>query len=237
MWNMMHNYRGKIDVEFMKMLIRFTWDGPDNPDMEEAARELNETKGGGGWDSRVGNMGNMYSAVMDLKEDKPGVFHLCTSAPSPLSEALTQHYWFFFRDPSYTFYELSLLATPAEIAQAAKHRASYDMYYANRAMLPLTIWDTPYAPLKQRFAEAVTESQKGDRLMQWAAKASGGKATEIYAKAIRCYTRCQARAKQVTESLTPPPRDPQDLGLGEWMGSWGDWTENPRDCSDAQADA
>ena len=143
MWNMMHNYRGKIDVEFMKMLIRFTWDGPDNPDMEEAARELNETKGGGGWDSRVGNMGNMYSAVMDLKEDKPGVFHLCTSAPSPLSEALTQHYWFFFRDPSYTFYELSLLATPAEIAQAAKHRASYDMYYANRAMLPLTSGTPP----------------------------------------------------------------------------------------------
>jgi len=39
-------------------------------------------------------------------------------------------------------------------------------------------------------------------------------------EALRAFTKCQAYAKQVYESLVPPADDRTGLGLGEWFGGW-----------------
>ena len=63
--------------------------------------------------------------------------------------------------------------------------------------------------------------------MVLAQKTKGNESVCHYARAVRGFTRCQAYAKQVYESLVPPASNPTDLGFGEWFGGWGQWESYP----------
>jgi hypothetical protein len=91
----------------------------------------------------------------------------------------------------------------------------------------LTYRDVPYAPLDAIFDRAAIENQKGDYYLTLAQKTKGDESVCNYARAIRGFTRCQAYAKQVYESLVPPASNPSELGLGEWLGGWGQWESYP----------
>ncbi len=52
-----------------------------------------------------------------------------------------------------------------------------------------------------------------------AAKSKGNEQIYNWAKATRCFTRCQVRARQVLDGLVPPPENPEDLGLKPY-GYW-----------------
>ena len=83
--------------------------------------------------------------------------------------------------------------------------------------------DVRYAPLDGILNQAVVEWQKGGFYTDEAGETVGREQVVKLAKAIRCYTRCQCYARQVHNALIPPPKCPEDLGLGQWHGSWGDW--------------
>jgi hypothetical protein len=222
MWNALHNYHGKVDLDFVKMLWRFPNKPPDYPTLEEADIMLYETKGLG-WETHIGNLGNQRVCIMHPDNGDKGLFYACVSPAAKQAEPLTAGFHFYQIAATRTFFELQLASKSEDIVNAAKKRAQYDLYYANRELRKLTYADVAYAPLDATFNQAATESQKGDYYLVLAQKTKGNESVCNYAKAVRGFTRCQAYAKQVYESLVHPATKPTNVGLGEWFGSWGEW--------------
>ncbi len=210
------------DGEFVKMIWRFPSKAPDYPTLEEADIKLYETKGFG-WDTHVGNLGNGMVGIMLPDNGDKGLYYACVGPAGRQAEPLTTDWHFYPIAATHTFFELRLASTPQDIIQAAKKRAQYDLYYANKELRKLTYYDIAYAPLDAIFDKAAAENQKGDYYLVLAQKTKGNESIINYAKAVRGFTMCQAYARQVYESLVPPADKPTDLGLGEWFGSWGEW--------------
>ena len=222
MWNALHNYHGKIDLEFVKMIWRFPSKAPDYPTLEEADIKLYAKKGFG-WDTHVGNLGNGLVGIMLPDNGDKGLYYACVGPAGRKAEPLTTGWHFYHIAATHTFFELQLASKPELIVAAAKKRAQYDLYYANKELRKLTYRDIPYAPLDAIFDKAAAENQKGDYYLVLAQKTKGNESINNYAKTVRAFTRCQTYARQVYESLVPPADNPADLGLGEWFGSWGEW--------------
>jgi hypothetical protein len=225
-WNHLHNYHGLVNLEFVKMMWRMLSPVPDYPTLEEAEIQLNETHGEG-WDTYIGSLGNGLVGIVQPDKGDKGLFYVCTGPAGRQTEPLTQEYYYFPIAPTYTFYELQLAADPAAVVTAAKKRSQYDLYYANKELRKLTYSDAAYAPLDKIFNEAATESQVGDYYLGLARSTRGNDSITNYAKALRAFTKCQAYAKQVYQTMGPPADDPTDLGLREWSGDWGVWKSAP----------
>jgi hypothetical protein len=221
-WNALHNYHGKVDLDFAKMLWRFPSRPPEYSSLEEADLKLSQTRGLG-WDVHIGNLGNGMVGIMLPDNGDKGLYYACVGPAGRKAEPLTTGWHFYHIAATHTFFELQLAPKPEFIVAAAKKRAQYDLYYANKELRKLTYHDIPYAPLDAIFDKAAAENQKGDYYLVLAQKTKGNESTNNYAKAVRAFTRCQAYARQVYESLVPPADKPTDLGLGEWFGSWGEW--------------
>jgi hypothetical protein len=226
LWNALHNYHGQIDLDFVKMLWRFPSRPPDYPTLEAADIKLYETKGLG-WDTHIGNLGNGMVGIMLPDNGDKGLYYACVGPAGRQAEPLTTDWHYYHIAATHTFFELRLASRPENIVSAAKKRAQYDLYYANKELRKLTYADVPYAPLDAIFNRAATESQKGDYYLGLARSTKSNESVCYYGKAVRGFTKCQAYAKHVYESLVPPAARPTDLGLGEWFGSWGQWERYP----------
>jgi hypothetical protein len=222
MWNALHNYHGAIDLDFVKMLWRFPSQAPAYPTLEEAEIQLYKNQGAG-WDSYIGNLSNQVVGITQPDNGEEGLFHVCTGPVGRRTEPLSAGWHFYPIAATHTFFELQLTSKPIDIVLAAAKRAQYDLYYANKELRKLTYADVPYAPLDAIFNQAAIESQKGSYYLSVAHITKGSESICNHAKALRAFTKCQAYAKQVHESLVPPAAKPEDLGLGEWFGSWGQW--------------
>ncbi len=223
MWNALHNYQGEVDLDFAEMMLRFPGNPPDYPTYEEAAVGMYENEGGG-WDSKIGCLGNESVGICLPDDGDEGLYYVAASGRvARVAYPQCPGYERYPIAPTYTFYELQLASSPADIVGAAKERAHIDLYYANTELRQLDYWDTPYAPLDAIFNQAATEWQKGFYYQGLAQETTGNEAVYNYAKALRAFTACQAYANQVYESLVPPATDPEDLGLDEWWGEWGEW--------------
>jgi hypothetical protein len=226
MWNALHNYHGKVDLDFVKMLWHFPNQPPDYPTLEEADIKLYATQGLG-WDTHIANLGNQRVGIMQPDNGDRGLYSACIGPAARQAEPLTAGFHFYQIAATHTFFELQLASKPEDIVNAAKKRAQYDLYYANRELRKLTYADVPYAPLDAIFNRAATENQKGDYYLGLAQSTKDNESVYHYAKAVRAFSRCQAYAKQVFESLVPPASKPTDLGLRQWFGSWGQWGSYP----------
>jgi hypothetical protein len=209
------------------MMWRFNSQPPDYPTLEEADIKLYENKGLG-WDTHIGNLTNQLVGIIQPDNGDKGLYYACVGPAARQAEPLSAGAHFYHIAPTYTFFELQLASKPEDIVNAAKKRSQYDLYYANKELRKLTYVDVPYAPLDAIFNKAATESQKGDFYLELAQKSKGNESVCHYAKALRGFARCQAYAKQVYESLVPPAAKPEDLGLREWFGSWGQWESTPQ---------
>jgi hypothetical protein len=226
MWNAFHNYHGKVDLDFVKMLWRLNSQPPDYSTLEEADIKLYENKGLG-WDTHIGNLANQLVGILQPDNGEKGLYYACVGPVARQAEPLSAGIHFYHIALTHTFFELQLASKLEDIVSAAKKRAQYDLYYANKELRKLSYADIPYAPLDAIFNKAATESQKGDYYLGLARKSKGNKSVCNYARAVRGLTKCQVYARQVYESLVPPAIRPTDLGLGEWFGSWGQWESYP----------
>jgi hypothetical protein len=222
MWNALHNYHGKVDLDFVKMLWRFPSQPPAYATLEEADIKLYETKGMG-WNSHIGNLANELVGIVRPDSGDKGKYYACVGPVARQAEPLSAGFHYYPIAATHTFFELQLAANPSDIVNATKKRAQYDLYYANKELRKLTYTDVAYAPLDAIFNQAAIEMQKGEYYLVLAQKTQGNESICHYGKATRGFTRCQAYARQVYESLVIPPCKPTDLGLGEWSGSWGQW--------------
>jgi len=211
LWDMLHNYHGKVDVEFAKMMLRFPGNLP--PNASEGMR-----------DTKICRLLNNWVAVLQPDNGNEGVVHICTgSAGRVVSTPAGRNTSLPVVDGTHTFCQLKLAASPKEVVQAARTSAEEDIGAANERLKQMNYTDTGYAALKEIYSLAYAEYLWGSNALTKGFLAEGKKALPHFARAATAFTRSQAHAKQVYEALVPPPVSPFDLGLEPFGGDWGDW--------------
>ena len=226
MWNMLHNYHGQIDLEFAKMMWRLPGTEPKYPTLEEAEAVYYESQGAG-WDHHIAELANAVIGIGVPDNGNKGLFYVSQGRLVRFSNPQIPEYHSYPINPTYAFYEVKLDETLPKAVAAAGKRAHYDLYYANRELSKLTWSDVAFYPLNKIFNKAAEEWIRGEYYMELADKTKGNESVLNLGRAMRAYTSTQAHAKQVYEALVPPPAKPEDLGLREYLGPWGEWVENP----------
>ena len=226
LWNLLHNYNGEIDLEFAKMMYRFPAEPPDYPTLEEANAAYYATQGAG-WHQHICDLENGMVGIGIPDDGDEGLYYVSHGCAARLTASLVPHGHFYRVAPTYAFYELKLASNPADVTEAARVRAQYQMYYANRELRQLTYLDEGYAALDEIFNQSAREWIKGERYMADAMMTTGNESINNWGKSLRAFTRAQTLANQVYNSLVLPPDCPEDLGLGEWHGPWGEWVSKP----------
>ena len=222
LWNMLHNYPGEVDVEFAKMTYRFP-STVTYPTLEEAdAAYLRER--GQSYRTRVGHLHNTFIGIVRPDRGDDASYYVCSGPATRATGPAGPESHNYGPGQTYAFYQLKLAGSPQAVAQAALHRARYDLHYANSALGRLTYLEA--APLEATFDKAKTECFKGHYYLNGvlAGRVRGDReCITALAKATRCYTRCQVYAQTVCDAIAPPPSGPQQLGLRPWLGEWGEW--------------
>jgi len=218
MWNMLHTYQGQVDVRFAKMMYRFTGDPPAFPTLKEAEKQYYATRGKG-WNPRIGSLDNAMVGVLQPDNGDDGLYHVSNGCPARAKSPLSPRGHYYRIAPTYSFYELKLASDPTALAKAAYERAHNDLYNANIEFTKLSCTDAGYAFLDDKFNQAVIEWQKGEYYQRKSGSTQGNESVMFWGKTVRALTRCQALARQVSNSLNPPPCKPEDLGLNPFQFS------------------
>jgi hypothetical protein len=223
LWNLFHNYHGEVDLDFARMMWRFQ--GPPLPyaTIEEAVEDYDRSQARL-WNAHICQTGNAMVGILQPDDGDEGLLHVSHGCAARGVDSPTYDGGVVVRlRPTYTFFELKLASDPREVSRAAQTRARYDLWYAYQELERAGSSDVRYAPLGDLLNQAVVEWQKGWFYSDEAQERGGSEAVVTWAQAIRCYTRCQCLARQVVQTLVPPARRPEDLGLRQWHGNWGEW--------------
>ncbi len=216
LWDMLHNYHGHIDVEFMKMMLRFPGDAPPNPPE-------------GGWDAKVCRPSNSWVSVLLPDDGDKGVAYICTGPAgrvihsSTASDGEKMRSSYPYIEGTHTFYKLTLAANPKEAVEAAQKAASLNIATAYKKLMYLNFTDTGYAALNELYSLANAEYYQGKVYFYKGLLADGNDSLFWLAKAATSFTRSQAHAQQVYEALVPAPTSPSDLDLKPFGGDWATW--------------
>jgi len=222
MWNMLHNYAGKVDLDFVQMMYRFPSTFRHGTLEQADAAYLDER--GRSHQARIGALGNSVIGIALPDRGDDGAYYVCsgcaTRATGPAMPTLHN----YRPGQTYSFYELRLRSSPRTLAEAALDRARYDLYDANSALSGLNYLES--APLEGILDTAKTEYLKGqyylNAVLSGRVEAQRESVAQL-AKATRAFTRCQVYARQLCETIVSPPSKPEDLGLKPWLGDWGQW--------------
>ena len=220
-WDMLHNYHGEVDVEFMKMILRFPGNPPPYPPP-------------GGWDAKICRPSNGWVSVVVPHDGDEGVANVCTgpagrvihSSMASSGEEMRTNYQYI--EGTHTFYRLRLAANPKAVVDQAKDDAKNDIATAYKELMQLNFTDTGYAALDDLYSQANAEYYEGNIALDRALLGSGNEALQQFAEAATAYTRSQAHARQVYEALVPQPTSPTDLGLRPFGGDWASWETTVR---------
>ncbi len=216
LWDMLHNYHGHVDVEFMKMMLRFPGDAPPFPPE-------------GGWDAKVCRPSNSWVSVLIPDEGDEGVAYICTGPAgrvihsSTASDGSEMRSSYPYIKGTHTFYHLTLAAGPKEVVDAAQKAASLCIAAAYEKLMYFDFTDVGYAALEELYSLANAEYYKGEADLNRGLLSSGNEGLNYLAKAATSFTRSQAHARQVYEALAPAPSSPSDLGLRPFGGDWATW--------------
>jgi hypothetical protein len=210
LWDMLHNYHGQVDAEFMKMILRFPGDGPPYPPA-------------GGWERKVLRPTNSRVAVAMPDDGDEGVVYVCTGPAGRVVPTVGQPAAYPFIDGTRTFFELTLAASPKKVVAAARAAAASDIASAYSGFAGMSYTDAGYAYLKDLYALANTEYYQGNNFFNRGILSRGSDANFNLARAATAYTRAQAHARQLHEALNPPPTSPSGLGLRPFGGDWTTW--------------
>lgn len=198
LWNVLHNYQGKIDVDIAKMMWRF-------PDKDGV---------------KIGWLWNRAVSVIMPDDGDKGVIYICTG---PAGYPLRPERGNYQIAGTHSFYQLTLASSPTAVVEAANQKALDYIGEAYRELTRLNYTDTGYAALTEIYSQANAEYFEGLNAYNKGFLASGNEAPFYFGKAATAFTRAQAHAKQVYNALVPPATRPEDLGLKPYGGSWAEW--------------
>jgi len=220
MWNMFYNYQGKVDLDFARMMWRF----PGNPPPYPLNVEAYVATQGKEWDQKICNLCNGHVGIGLPDAGDNGVMYICTGPAGRIAYPLTpiDHDW-YQADLTYSFYQLALNSSPARVVGDARNQAHAYIAEVYQKLMWLKHTDTGYTALNQLFSLANTEYYEGINAYNKGALTSGNTALLCFAQAATAFTRSQAHARQAYNALVPPATSPDDLGLPDWFGDWGQW--------------
>ncbi|MFC2117017.1 C45 family autoproteolytic acyltransferase/hydrolase [Bacteroidota bacterium] len=215
-WDLLNNYHSEIDVEFMKMILRFPGNPPPYPPEE-------------GWDAKICRPTNNWVSVLLPDNGDKGIANVCTgpagriihSSTASSGEPMRTNYPYI--DGTHTFFKIRLAANPKAVVEQAKTDAINEIATAYKEFMKLTPLNDGYGELQKIYSKANREYYQGNQLLNEALLASGNESLILFSKAGTAYTRSQAHAAQVFEALVPPATSPSDLGLKTFGGDWGIW--------------
>jgi hypothetical protein len=216
LWDMLHNYHGFVDVEFVKMMLRFPGDPPPLPPAE-------------GWDAKICRPSNSWVSVLLPDNGDKGEAFICTGPAgrvihsSTASDGSIMRSSYPYINGTHTFYRIQLAADPVTLVRTTKRDASERIAFAYTELMKLTVRDPGYTPLQAIYSQANREYYQGCNSLNRALLASGNDALQKLSAAATAFTRSQAHALQVQEALIPPATSPTDLGLKPFGGSWAKW--------------
>jgi hypothetical protein len=218
MWNMLHYYRGRVDLEFAKMMWRFPGNPPPYPLDYKAVNLYHETLGKD-WDQKICNQDNAFVGIGLPDDGDSGVMHVCTGPAGRVAHPLgpIDANWYQV-DGTHSFYMLNLAANPAAVAGESRIAAHDYIGQAHRELVELTYSDVAYSRLKQLYARANAEYYRGNNAYNRGRLANKASAVGLLAQATTWYTRAQAHAKQVYNALIVPANCPEALGLTRCKG-------------------
>jgi len=209
-WDMLHNYHGHVDTEFMKMILRFPGDGPPYPPA-------------GGWETKVLRPFSSRVAVALPDDGDEGVVYVCTGPAGRVIPTTKHPAAYPFIAGTHTFFKLTLAASPRDVVAEAKAAAKDEIASAYGAFMGMNYTDVGYAPLNELYSVANKEYYQGNNFYAQGVLSSGHDANFNLARAVTAYTRAQAHALQLYEALNPAPTSPSDLGLRPFGGDWATW--------------
>lgn len=193
---------GDIDVALVQALFREPGTRPAYPSLQAAESGYLERRGEG-WDHRVANQFNATVGIVEPKRGEGGRYLASWGATARGGHPFGPSKHAYPVDPLGTWYEVRLMATAERTVAEASEQAKRDMYEANLQLAELTYQDAAYVPLRARFDEAARWWQHGDHHLT---RALGAPSTVVrrLGAALRAFTRAQALARHVLESLAPP---------------------------------
>lgn len=215
-WDMLHNYHGKIDIDFAKMILRFPGSPPPYPPQ-------------GGWDAVFCRPTNLWTAVVMPDNGNNGTAYICTGPVGKIlhasiaSDGSVMQPIYKYIDGTHTFYRLLLAEDPLSMAEAAHDCAGDDISAAYSQLMLLNYSDPGNFGLNSLYGKAVREYFEGINFLNKARLTEADDSLFYLSKAVTYFTRSQAHARQVYEELVPPPTSPSDLGLNPFGGDWAEW--------------
>ena len=180
-WDLFDNYRGEIDVEFAKMVLRFPGAPPPWPPA-------------GGWGAMFCRPTNLWTAVVLPDDGDEGVVHICTGPPgrvlhaSIAGDGSVMRPTYRYAAGTHTFYRLQLAKRPMKVVEAAKKAAEEEIATAYGKLMGLNYRDTGYGDLKELYGKAVAEMFEGRNAYNRAVvemEAAGESAGEAKNRALR----------------------------------------------------
>jgi len=216
LWDMLHNYQGKVDVEFVKMMLRFPGEPPPYPPE-------------GGWDAKICRPSNSWVSVLIPDDGNNGYAYICTGPAGKVIHSSEAHNGrimksnYMFINGTHTFYKITLDENPMEVTVNTRKDASDCIAKAYKELMYLNYTDTGYAKLNEIYNLANKEYYKGLSAMSKSVLAKGNESISYLSEAATFFTRAQAHAMQVYEALISPPTSPSDLGLKPFGGDWAEW--------------
>jgi hypothetical protein len=216
LWDMLHNYHGQVDVEFMKMILRFPGSPPPFPPT-------------GGWDAKICRPSNSWVSVLQPDKGDNGIINFCTGPAGRVihsSQAwddtkMKSNYLYIFG--THTFFQLTLGKDPLDIVSKSKASAKNDIAAAYKEIMGMNFNDVGYAALDELYNLAVQEYFLGSNALNKAIAADEKEAIGYFAEAATKFTRSQAHALQVYEVLHPAATSPSGLGLKTFGDNWAEW--------------
>ncbi|MBM3788975.1 MAG: hypothetical protein FJW35_01340 [Acidobacteria bacterium] len=216
LWDMLHNYHGQVDAEFVKMILRFPGEPPPYPPA-------------GGWDAKICRPSNSWVAVLLPHKGDEGVAHICTGPAgrvihsSKASDGSIMRSSYLYIDGTRTFYRLRLAADPGAMVKEARKAAREDLAAAYKELMHRKLTETGTGLLEVIYSKANAEFYEGNSMLNRGLLAGGNEALRLLGQAATAFTRAQAHARQVYEALVPPATSPLDLGLRPFGGDWAQW--------------
>ena len=215
-WDMLHNYRGEVDVEFMKMILRFPGNPPPYPPED-------------GWDAKICRPSNSWVSVLIPDDGHEGVAHVCTGPAGRVihssmgSGRRVMRTNYLIPNGTHTFFTIKLAENPVLVIRNVRRNARNALGSAYEKIMGMNYTDTGYDELNRIYNTAVSEYYEGNSFSNKAVMASGNDAISFFSKAATSYTRAQVHAMQVYETIAPAPTSPTDLNLKPFGGDWAKW--------------
>jgi len=216
LWDMLHNYHGQIDVDFVKMILRFPGNPPPYPPE-------------GGWDAKICRPSNNWVAVLRPHDGDEGVVQICTGPAgrvihsSTASDGSQLRSNYMYVGGTHTFFRLTLAGDAKALVEAAKSAAREDIATAYKQFMQKTPVDPGFQVLRDLHSLANREYYEGNQALNRALLANGNAAQALLARAATAYARAQAHAMELHEAMVPPATSPSDLGLRPFGGGWAEW--------------